>query len=501
MQVVILSAGIGSRLKPITNEKPKCLVNVCSKPILQHQIDIFYNDDRFDEIIIVIGYMADLIRNLIKTFYNNDPKIILVENKDFLTTNNMYSLFLTKDYIKNSFLLMNGDVILNPEIIREIIKFPAENAIAVDVGQYNKESMKVIQKGDLLIDISKEITKKDALGSSIDFYKFSKKGKDIFFSKMEEIIVKRNNANQWTEVAIQELLNSKTLEMRAYDIKGKAWVEIDNFNDLYEAEIKFNNKISKLKEKKVFFFDLDGTIYIEGDLFEGIHDLINFMIDSGSKFFFLSNNSSFSTEEYFNKLKNLGIKIEKENIIISTHPTIQYLKENKFKRIYLLGTKSLQSEFIKNGFILTDDDPEILVLGFDKELTYKKLETAAYLLQENIPYIATHPDVKCPTKRGYIPDAGSFIALLYESTGKKPKIFGKPNKEMILFKLRELCINPRDAVIVGDRLYTDIRMGIEAGVTTICVLTGETSREMIEKSEFKPDIILNKATDLLKFLK
>jgi len=129
------------------------------------------------------------------------------------------------------------------------------------------------------------------------------------------------------------------------------------------------------------------------------------------------------------------------------------------------------------------------------------LETAAYLLQENIPYIATHPDVKCPTKRGYIPDAGSFIALLYESTGKKPKIFGKPNKEMILFKLRELGFNPRDAVIVGDRLYTDIRMGIEAGVTTICVLTGETSREMIEKSEFKPDIILNKATDLLKFLK
>jgi len=501
MQVVILSAGIGTRLKPITNEKPKCLVNVCNKPILQHQIDNFLNDDRIDEIIIVIGYMADLIRNLIKTLYNNDPKIILIENKDFLTTNNMYSLFLAKNYIKNSFLLMNGDVILNPEIIDELIKFPAENAIALDVGQYYKESMKVIQKEDLLVDISKEISKKDALGSSIDFYKFSKKGKAIFFSKMEEIIIEKKNATQWTEVAIQELLKSKTLEMKAYDIKGKVWVEIDNFNDLYEAEIKFNNIISKLKEKKVFFFDLKGIIYLEGEIFEGIHDLIKSMNNFGSKFFFLSNNSSFSTEEYLNKLKKLGLKIEKDNIIISTHPTIQYLKENKFKRIYLLGTKSLQSEFIKDGFILTDDDPEILVLGFDKELTYTKLETAAYLLQENIPYIATHPDVKYLTKRGYIPDAGSIIALLYESTGKKPKIFGKPNKEMILFKLRELGINPRNAVIVGDRLDTDIRMGIEAGVTTICVLTGETSREMIEKSEFKPDIILNKTTDLLKFLK
>ncbi|NVM36984.1 MAG: HAD-IIA family hydrolase [Candidatus Lokiarchaeota archaeon] len=501
MQVVILSAGIGTRLKPITDKKPKCLVDVCSKPILQHQIDNFFTDDRIDEIIIVIGYMADLVRNFIKTIYNNDPKIILIENEDFLTTNNMYSLFLTNDYIKNSFLLINGDVILDPEIIDEFIKFPIEDAIAVDVGQYYKESMKVIQKEDLLIDISKGISKTDALGSSIDFYKFSKKGKDIFFSKMEEIISRRKNATQWTEVAIQELINSKTLELRAYDIEGKAWAEIDNFDDLYEAEIKFNNHISKLKEKKVFFFDLDGTIYLEGEIFEGVHELIKFMNNFSTKFFFMSNNSSFSTEEYLSKLKNLGIKIEKDNIIISTHPTIQYLKENNFKRIYLLGTKSLQSEFLKYGFILTDKDPEILVLGFDKELTYKKLENAAYLLQEDIPYIATHPDVKCPTKRGYIPDVGSIIALLYESTGKKPKIFGKPNKEMLLFKLRELDFKPRDAVIVGDRLYTDIRMGIEAGVTTICVLTGETSREMIEESKFKPDIILNKAIDLLKFLK
>ncbi len=245
MQVIILSAGMGMRLKPLTNEKPKCLVNVCSKPILKHQIDYFFNDKRIDEIIIVIGYMADLIRKFIKNFYNNDPKIILIENKDFSTTNNMYSLFLTRKYIKNAFLLVNGDVILNPEIIDELIKFPPENAIAVDVGRYYKESMKVVQKGDLLIDISKEIKKENALGCSIDFYKFSKKGKDIFFSKLEEIIIERKDKTQWTEVAIQYLLNNKSLEMRAYDIKGKAWVEIDNFNDLNEAEIKFNPNISK----------------------------------------------------------------------------------------------------------------------------------------------------------------------------------------------------------------------------------------------------------------
>ncbi len=263
-----------------------------------------------------------------------------------------------------------------------------------------------------------------------------------------------------------------------------------NFNEISEV----------LRDKKVFFFDLDGTLYLEDILFEGIHELIKILKSLEKKVFFLSNNSSISTKEYLLKLKKLGLDANIENVIISTHPTIQYLKEKNFRKMYLLGTKSLQSEFIESGFEITDTDPEILVLGFDKELTYEKLVKAAYFLQDGLPYIATHPDKVCPTKKGYIPDTGSIISLLYEATGKKPKIFGKPNKEMLLFKLRKLGLSPKDAAIVGDRLYTDIRMGKEAGVTTICVLSGETSREMIEKSEIKSDIILNKASDLINYL-
>ncbi len=261
-----------------------------------------------------------------------------------------------------------------------------------------------------------------------------------------------------------------------------------------------NANLEKIKEKKVFFLDLDGTIYLDGILFDNIKELIN-LLKNKKQLFFLSNNSSISTTDYYNKLRDVGLEINKENIIISTHPTIQYLRDNNFKRIYLLGTKSLQKEFIEKGFELTDKKPQIVVLAFDKELTYEKLEKAAYFLQDGLPYIATHPDKVCPTKKGYIPDTGSMIALFYESTGKNPIIFGKPNKEMLLYKLRELNLTPKDAVLIGDRLYTDIRMGNEAGVTTICVLTGETSREMIQQSEFKPDIILNKATDLIKYFK
>ena len=162
---------------------------------------------------------------------------------------------------------------------------------------------------------------------------------------------------------------------------------------------------------------------------------------------------------------------------------------------------SPRNEFKEEGFELTEDEPEILILAFDQELNYNSLVKASYLLQNDIPYIATHLDNRCPTEKGYIPDAGGIAALLYKATEKLPKTFGKPNKEMLLFKLNQLSIPPKDAVIFGDRLYTDIKMGIKAGVTTCCVLSGETTLEMIEKSENKPDFVIKGIWELLSLLK
>lgn len=236
MQLVILSAGIGSRLKPLTGEKPKCLVEVANKPILGHQIDLFINNKKVKEILIVIGYKPDLVRSFINDNYEENQKITFIENKDFLTTNNMYSLFLTKNYIKGKFLLINGDVILQPEIANDFISYPYEDSIAVDVGQYFEESMKVVKEDDFLVDISKTINKEEAFGCSIDFYKFSDYGAKVFFSKIEDKIVKKNELNLWTEVALKEILNQGRLKIKPFDIKGKYWFEIDNLEDLKNAE-------------------------------------------------------------------------------------------------------------------------------------------------------------------------------------------------------------------------------------------------------------------------
>jgi len=269
--------------------------------------------------------------------------------------------------------------------------------------------------------------------------------------------------------------------------------------------MKQNNPsdLSELTSKQVYFFDLDGTLYLGNRLFDGVSDLIDILKSKNINFFFLSNNSSKSTKDYLKKLKNFNLNITRENIILSQHPTIDYLKNNSFKKVFLLGTKSLKDEFIQEGFLITEDEPEILVLAFDQELTYERLEKASYFLQRgDIPYIATHLDNRCPTEKGYIPDAGGIAALLYKTTGKFPKVFGKPNKQMILFKLNKLEILPKEAIIFGDRLYTDIRMGIEAGITTCCVLSGESTREDIRNSDHKPDFIINGIWVLLnEFLK
>ena len=260
--------------------------------------------------------------------------------------------------------------------------------------------------------------------------------------------------------------------------------------------------LSELTNKQVYFFDLDGTIYLGDSLFQGVPQLIEVLRNKKKNFFFLSNNSSISTEDYLKKLNKFNLNINRENLILSQHPTIDYLKKNRFKRVFLLGTQSLKNEFRDEGFELTEEEPEILVLAFDQELTYERLVKAAYILQNtNFPYIATHLDNRCPTEKGYIPDAGGIAALLYKATERMPKVFGKPNKEMLIFKLDQLGISPKNAVMFGDRLYTDIKMGKEVGVTTCCVLSGEITLDMIKNSKIKPDLIINGIWELLEEFK
>jgi HAD superfamily hydrolase (TIGR01450 family) len=501
MKAVILAAGLGSRLHTITSKKPKCMVNVCGIPIIKYQIDAYLSAG-IDDIIVVVGYKSEVVKEYIKKLNNN--KLHVIENVDYDTTNNMYSLYLAMSVFKlynTDFIISNGDVVFDSLIIKELLNKESKDLIVCDKNSYNLESMKVTTniKG-FITDISKSISRDVAYGNSIDVYKISKTTSLKLFSYLKEYIEYNKNLKEWTEVALQKMIKSGDWQVVPFDIKGKKWMEIDNIDDLLEAEKKFS-KIYTLKDKEVFFLDLDGTIYLGNKLIDGAINFIEELNKKGKLYFFISNNSSHSKEDYVKKLRNYNINITKEKIILSTDGLINFLKEYRIKNVFTVGTKSLKREIEKNGINPDSKKPELIVLGYDTELTYKKLADAVCFVNKGCDYIATHCDILCPTENGPIPDIGILIEIFKLSTLKKPfKIFGKPNKEMIDFKIKELKVSTNKIVIIGDRLYTDGMLSKNIGTTYILPLSGETNREMIEDSDIEPALVIRSIGDLIKYL-
>lgn len=260
--------------------------------------------------------------------------------------------------------------------------------------------------------------------------------------------------------------------------------------------------MKQLQNIETFLLDLDGTFYLGSQLFPWSIPFVELMEKQGKRFVFVTNNSSQNGKYYVNKLRKLGVNITEEQVFTAGQATIFYLKKYNYpKKLYLVGTPALEEEFTEAGFILTKDDPETVVLGFDMTLTYEKLEIACSLIRKGIPFIATHPDFNCPTPHGPIPDCGAMIALITASTGVKPKIIGKPYPEMVeALRAKYGLEDPHTVAMVGDRLYTDIAMGVAAGINSILVLSGEATLEDLENSEIKPDFVLENLGEIVKAL-
>lgn len=235
MKAVILAAGIGSRLRPFTKIVPKCMVEVNNVKIVEKQIsNLIINGVKLEDIIIVIGYKYQIIEKYLNEVYKG---VNIIVNNDYDKTNNMYSLNLTKEYLKNDdFILMNADVYYESEIIKVLLNDEHKNLIVCDNGKYIEESMKISKKGEKIIKISKNIKKEEAYGVSIDVYKFSKEAGRELFKIIDNIINVEKDFNSWTEVAIDKLLNKQNFY--SLDMKYK-WVEIDNHEDLKYAEKLF----------------------------------------------------------------------------------------------------------------------------------------------------------------------------------------------------------------------------------------------------------------------
>ena len=475
---VILAAGIGSRLAPITDKIPKSLIRVCGREIIDYQIQGYLKSGINEEdIFIVTGYKSAMFGEYLSAHY---PAAHIIENADYLSTNNMYSLYLALKTVRKNcggfghLCVNNADCLYDETLMTDFVNSPAKNAIACEVGNYIEESMKIVVDGTgRVTDIAKTIAPGDAFAVSIDLYKFSRGAADTLFEIVREFIEDKNDRKQWTEVAFPSLFARE--EVFPFDISHRKWVEVDNMDDLLQADEKFST--FDFSSKKAYILDLDGTIFVGKKPIEGA---VSFVKENTAKFdfYFLTNNTSRTPAFYIEKLRSFGIDCDEKQIATPLFPLIAYLR--KFRSVYIVANDGV-AQFIGRNLDGVElefmpERNEAVVLTYDSEIDYRKLEKASFLLNnKSVEYVATHTDVFCPTESGNIPDIGCFIETLRLVTGRMPeKVFGKPDKRLVSAIVEKY--GAKNVAVAGDRLYTDLPLAVNSGVDFITVLSGETTR-------------------------
>ncbi len=263
--------------------------------------------------------------------------------------------------------------------------------------------------------------------------------------------------------------------------------------------------MADLKDITLFLLDMDGTVNLGYDPIDGAKEFLEALKEQGKNYIFLTNNSSKSASDYVEKMRSLGFPCESENVFTSGMAAGMFLRENKKgSKIYVCGTKSLKNE-LKNYDVdisETGEDADTVLLGYDTELDYQKIRTVCDLLDAGADYYATNIDMVCPIEGGrYLPDCGSFADMLEQAVKRRPRFLGKPDRTMIDIIAKAEGVPYENIAMVGDRIYTDVKTGINAGVTAILVLSGETTMEDYKKSDVKPDYILGSVKDIYDAIK
>jgi HAD superfamily hydrolase (TIGR01457 family) len=243
--------------------------------------------------------------------------------------------------------------------------------------------------------------------------------------------------------------------------------------------------------------DMDGTVYKGNDVIKGAPEFIERLKERKIPFVFLTNNSSSDREHYLSKLTKMGFNVSIDNILTSTTATITYIqKYHDGMSVYPIGTPKFVKEIKEAGIRTVHTDPDIVLMAFDTTITYEKINNAYQFIKKGSKLIATHPDDLCPTEHGYDVDIGPFIRFFESMTDTKATIIGKPNKLMAEMAAERMNVPLKGTVMIGDRIYTDMKMAARSGIRSIMVLTGEAKRSDIKDSGIRPTMIVDSVDDI-----
>lgn len=266
----------------------------------------------------------------------------------------------------------------------------------------------------------------------------------------------------------------------------------ERFESIYSRQ----QLLERLRRIKHVALDMDGTIYMGMSLFDYTRPFLASLREMGITYSFLTNNPSTSIADYLLKLKGMGIEATEEEMYTTALATIDYIRRNypTARRLFLLGTPSMIGEFERAGFESVgdsaDDRPDVVVVAFDKTLSYERLCRAAWWVQQGLPYVATNPDRVCPTDQPTVlVDCGSICKCIEHATGRQPDIvLGKPDPNMLTGVQSRYGVEAKEVAMVGDRIYTDIQMAFNAGAMGVLVLSGETTLDIVAEAPRKPDL-------------
>ncbi len=260
--------------------------------------------------------------------------------------------------------------------------------------------------------------------------------------------------------------------------------------------------LENIKDTKVLMLDLDGTVYLDTDLIGDVKNTLKYFRNKGVKIVYLTNNSSRTDEMYEIRLKNMGIFEDGDMVYSSLDCAIDFINDNfPNQSVYAVANDKVFDVIKGSGLKITKGEADIVLLTFDSELTYQKIVHANELMVKGAKYIATHPDTTCPSKPVAIPDLGSIIQMFKSSSGREPDfITGKPYDIMAKYIIAKTGANKSQTTMVGDRLYTDIQFGINSGINTVLVLSGETTLKTYKNSSVTVDLVLNDVNELKKYI-
>lgn len=247
---------------------------------------------------------------------------------------------------------------------------------------------------------------------------------------------------------------------------------------------------------------MDGTIYLGNQLLPGTLEFLEKMKQREIDVLFLTNNSSKSKEYYVEKLKRMGIEEPFLKVLTSGNAICHYaMKHYAEKKAFLFANQIVTEEMTEQGLLVDNENPDYVILTYDTELDYQKMDRVCHFIRQGLPYIASHPDFNCPMEYGFAPDIGATMAYIEASTGRRPDlIIGKPNAGIINDALELMDVLPEEVAMVGDRLYTDVEAALQNGLLGVLVMSGETTDELLKSSPTVPDLVYPRLIDMVEDL-